>query len=84
MKKLIIALALAGFSAAPVLASSDLEGHCEAYAAENGTDASGCACLAETADADATAELLAVQSEADLEALSDNAKGAIEACFPAA
>ncbi|WP_428407310.1 hypothetical protein [Hyphococcus sp.] len=82
MKKLIIALAVAGFSAAPTLASSDLEGHCEAYAVENGSDASGCSCLAETADADATAELLSVQGPEDLEALSDNAKGAIQACFP--
>ncbi|WP_375201747.1 hypothetical protein [Hyphococcus sp.] len=83
MKKLIAALAVSGFALTPVMAS-ELEGHCEAYAAENSSDASGCSCLAETADADATAELLAVESEADLEGLSDNARGAIEACFPAA
>ena len=82
MKKLIIAIAVAGFSAAPAYASAELEGHCEAYAAENGSDASGCACLAETADADATAELMSVEGPDDLEALSDNARGAIEACFP--
>lgn len=85
MKKLMIAAAAAGFALSPALSpamASELQGHCEAYAAENGTDASGCSCLAETADADATAELMAVTSEADLEALSDNAKGAIQACFP--
>ncbi|MFC2951291.1 hypothetical protein ACFOOP_05085 [Marinicaulis aureus] len=87
MKKLVIALAASGFALSPALTpamASELESHCEAYAAENGTDPSGCSCLAETADADATAELMAVASEADLEALSDNAKGAIQACFPAA
>ena len=81
MKKLIAALAVSGFALTPVMAS-DLEGYCEAYAAENGTDASGCSCLAETADADATAELMGVQSEADIEALSDNAKAAVQACWP--
>ncbi len=81
MKKMTIALALAGFWAAPAYAS-DLEAHCEAYAAENGVDASGCACLAETADADATEELLAVNSPEDVEAVSDSAKEAIAACFP--
>ncbi|PQA88157.1 hypothetical protein [Hyphococcus luteus] len=83
MKKIALALALTGFAMAPAYAG-DLEGHCEAYAEENGTDASGCACLAETADADATEELLAVAAPEDLEGLSDDAKAAIEACFPAA
>lgn len=83
MKKLIIAAAASGLALpfAPAMAS-ELEGHCEAYAAENGSDASGCACLAETADADATAELMSVEGPDDIEALSDNARGAIEACFP--
>ena len=82
MKKLIIAFAAVGFVTTPAFASSELEGHCVTYTEENGGDSSGCACLAETADADATAELLAVASEADIEALSDNAKAAIQACFP--
>jgi hypothetical protein len=83
MKKLIIAAAASGLALAfaPAIAS-ELEGHCEAYAAENGSDASGCACLAETADADATAELMSVEGPEDIESLSDNARGAIEACFP--
>jgi hypothetical protein len=81
MKKLIAALAASGFALAPAFAS-DLEAHCEAYAAENGTDGAGCACLAETADADATAELLAVAGPEDLETLSDGSKEAIAACFP--
>ena len=81
MKKLITALAVAGFALAPAFAS-ELEAHCEAYVSENGGDPSGCSCLAETADADATAELLAVASQADVDALSDDAKSAIAACFP--
>ena len=81
MKKLLIAVAAAGFSLAPALAS-DLESYCVDYVSQNGGDTSGCSCLAETADADATAELLQVQSDADVEALSDNAKAAIAACFP--
>ncbi len=84
MKTIALTLALsAGLALAPAYAG-DLEGHCEAYAAENGSDASGCACLAETADAAATEELLAVASPEDLEGLSDNARGAVEACFPEA
>ncbi len=83
MKKMLIALAIAGFSAAPVMAQ-DLEAGCEAYAAENGTDASGCACLAETADADVAEELMMVAGPEDFDGLSDDAKAAIGACFPAA
>ncbi len=81
MKKMIIAFAALGALTAPGYAS-DLQAHCEAYVAENGGDASGCACLADTADSDAASELMAVASEADIEALSDSAKEAIAACFP--
>ena len=81
MKKLIIALAVCGISA-PAFASSELQSYCEAYVAESGGDVSGCACLGDEADADVAAELLAVQSEADVEGLSDAAKEAIAACFP--
>lgn len=81
MKKTTIARFAAAMLASPAFAS-ELQEHCEAYSAENGGDASGCACLAETADADATAELLAVAGPEDVEALSDNAKSAIAACFP--
>ena len=85
MKKILIAFAAvgaaAGFSLAPAFAG-ELETQCEAYAAENGTDPSGCSCLAETADADATAELMAVQSQADIESLSEGALAAIQACWP--
>lgn len=81
MKKIAIALSVVGFAFAPALAS-ELEAQCEAYAAENGTDPAGCPCLAETADEDAAAELLAVAGPEDIEALSDNAKGAIKACWP--
>lgn len=81
MKRIAIALAAAGWMSAPAFAS-ELETQCEAYAAENGTDPAGCSCLAETADEDAAAELLAVAGPEDIEALSDNAKGAIKACWP--
>ena len=81
MKKLTIALFVAAATLTPALAS-ELEDKCVSYSAENGGDASGCSCLAETADAAATEELLAVQSDEDIEALSDDAKAAIAACFP--
>ena len=81
MKKIITAVVALGLIASPSYAS-DLEASCEAYAAENGTDGSGCGCLAETADASVTEELLTVASEADLEGLSDAAKEAIGTCFP--
>ena len=81
MKKLIAALCAAGLAASPAFAD-DLEAHCESYAAESGGDASGCACLAEAADADMTAELMEVASEADIEGLSDASKEAIAGCWP--
>jgi len=81
MKKMITALAALGFTAMPAFAS-DLEAHCSAYVEANGGDATGCSCLAETADDSATEELMAVTGPEDVEALSDNAKEAIAACFP--
>ena len=83
MRKLILAALVAGFAAAPAVAS-DLEASCVAYNEENGGDASGCSCLADAADASMTEELMAVQSDADIEALSDEAKEAIAACWPGA
>ena len=82
MNKLVIAVSALGLMASPALAGGDLEGYCEGYAAENGTDPSGCACLADAADADMTAELMEVASEADIEGLSDASKEAIAACWP--
>ncbi len=81
MKTLITAASVAGLMLSPAFAS-DLEAHCEAYTTESGGDPSGCACLADAADADMTAELMAVASDADIEALSDASKGAIAACWP--
>lgn len=83
MKKFIAVLCVAGFAASPAFAD-DLEAYCESYAAESGGDASGCACLAEAADADMTAELMEVSSDADIEGLSDAAKEAIASCWPEA
>jgi hypothetical protein len=82
MKKLIIAASALGLMASPALAGDDLEGHCEAYAAENGTDPAGCACLADAADADMTAELMEVASPEDIDGLSEASKEAIGACWP--
>ncbi len=65
----------------PALAE-DLESYCVAYTTEAGGDSSGCSCLAESADADMTAELMTVASEADIEGLSDASKEALDACWP--
>lgn len=82
MKRCAFAALLAGFVVAPT-AASELEDYCVAYTTEKaGGDPSGCACLAEAADDAMTQELLAVQSEADVEALSDASKEAIAACWP--
>lgn len=82
MKKLILAGLFAAASVSPALA--DAEAACEAYAAENGGDASGCACLGEAAAADAelAAALEAISSPEDLEAADDSTKDAIRACYP--
>ncbi|MEZ5893522.1 MAG: hypothetical protein R3C58_10355 [Parvularculaceae bacterium] len=81
MKKLMILTFAAATMLTPAMAS-ELEDKCTAYAQENGTDASGCSCLAETADDAATQELLAVASPEDIQGLSDDAKAAIAACWP--
>ncbi len=82
MKKLLISALAAGLAVSPAFASSDLEAQCVAYTTETGGDPSGCSCLAESADADMTAELMAVASEEDLQALSQPSKDAIAACWP--
>lgn len=80
MKKAMIG----GFIAAMMVSTagaSELQAACEAYAAENDVDAAGCSCLAENADADVTAELLGITSEAELDAVSDATKEVLAACF---
>lgn len=81
MKKLMIAALAAGFVAAPAMAS-ELEDFCVAYTTENDGDPSGCSCLAETADASMTEELMAVASQEDVDNLSDASKEAIASCWP--
>ena len=81
MNKLITAALAAAFIAAPALAS-DLEDYCVAYTQANNGDPSGCTCLAESADDDMTAELLAVASPEDVEGLSQASKDAIASCWP--
>ncbi len=81
MKKLLIGACAAGLMLTPSIAS-ELESQCEAYTTETGGDPSGCGCLAEAADADMTAELMAVASQEDVDALSDASKAAIAACWP--
>jgi len=84
MKKLIVAvIAGAAFAAAPAFAN-EVADQCEAYVAENGGDASGCSCLGEAAESDAslTDAIMAIASPADLEAADDATKEAIRACFP--
>jgi len=80
MKKLIITAIVVGF-AAPAFAS-ELEDYCVDYTTENAGDPSGCSCLAEAADDSMAEELMAVESDADVEALSDASKEAIAACWP--
>ena len=81
MKKLVTAIITAGFAISPALAS-ELEEYCVAYTSENGGDPSGCSCLAESSDDSMAEELMAVQSEEDIEALSEASKAAISACWP--
>lgn len=81
MRMIAAAAMLAAVGAAPA-AASELEDHCVAYTTENAGDPTGCACLADAADEAMTKELLAVASEADVEALSEPSKQAIAACWP--
>lgn len=82
MRKFFIASLAVGLIASPAFASSDLEAHCVAYTTETGGDSSGCSCLAAAADADMTAELMAVASPEDVETLSQASKDAIASCWP--
>lgn len=81
MKKLIITVIVAGFAMAPAIAS-ELEDYCLDYTAANAGDPSGCSCLADSADDSMAEELMSVESDADIEALSDASKEAIAACWP--
>jgi len=83
MKKLIVAVIAGAAFAAPAFAN-EVADQCEAYVAENGGDASGCSCLGEAAESDAslTDAIMAIASPADLEAADDATKEAIRACFP--
>ncbi len=83
MKQLVAIVLGVSFVAAPALAS-DLETQCVAYATETSGDASGCSCLAKAADDGMTEELMAIQSEADLEGLSQASKDAIASCWSGA
>ena len=85
MKKLL----LAGFVSATMIApafAGDVEAQCTAYVEENGGDASGCSCLAESVAGNEAleAEVAAIDSEEALEAASDEVKGVLGACFPKA
>lgn len=81
MKKMMMAGLF--FAATTVTASAnELEKACEAYIAENGGDVSGCSCLAENADDGVTAELLAAESQDDIDAASDATKAVLAICFP--
>jgi len=81
MKKLAIAALAAGLIVSPAFAS-EFEDYCVAYTTESTGDSSGCSCLADAADSAMQEELMAVQSEADIEGLSDASKEAIGACWP--
>lgn len=81
MKKYLIGAIVAGLMTTSAGANG-LEEYCVAYTTENGGDPSGCSCLAEASDDAMAEEMMAVESEADFELLSDASKEAIQACFP--
>lgn len=83
MKKIIALSALAGLLAAPAMANES-QAACEAYVAEHGGDASGCACIGEQAAADpAFAEALAaIDTPEALEAADQATKDKIAICYP--
>lgn len=83
MKKVLLGVLAAGMTAAPAFAS-ELEDYCVAYTTQSAGDPSGCSCLADAADDAMAEELMTVQSEADLETLSDASKEAIAMCWPEA
>ncbi|MEM9170582.1 MAG: hypothetical protein AAGC56_13135, partial [Pseudomonadota bacterium] len=77
----LFALPVAAGTALASPTAEEITAYCEAYAAENGTDASGCGCLGEAAAEDATlAEaIMAIASPADFEAADDATKAAVGA-----
>ncbi len=86
MKKLSLAAFIAAAALAGPALANETEENCKAYAEANGSDASGCPCLGEAADADPAlaSALAAISSPEELEAASDETKAAIAACFPEA
>jgi len=82
MKKLLIAVSALGLAASPAFAGGDLEEYCVNYTTENDSDPAGCACLAEAADGAMAEELMTVESDEDIEMLSEASKEAIAACWP--
>ena len=81
MRKLALAGFIAGLAFSPAMAG-DFETFCVDYVTANGGDSSGCSCLADASDDDMAAEMMAIESDADIEALSDASKEAIASCFP--
>ena len=77
--------ALFRIALAPSVADDIAEG-CKAFAAENGTDASGCNCLGAAAAEDDTLfeALLTIEAADDMEALKPDHRAAVDACFPTA
>ncbi|HPE32889.1 MAG TPA: hypothetical protein PLV61_16965 [Parvularculaceae bacterium] len=85
MHKLIALSALAAVLAGPAFAN-ETQAQCEAYVAENGGDASGCACLGDLADSDPgfASAIAAIQSPEDLDAADQSTKDKIAVCYPPA
>jgi len=84
MKKITTSIIAGVFALTGSALANEFEDHCVAITTDSGGDSSGCSCLAAAADGDAdmTAELLSVTSEAEIENLSADAQGAIAACWP--
>lgn len=83
MKFVAAAALAASFAAAPAFAN-ETEDFCVAFASGNGWDTSPCSCVGEVgeANADVKAEVLALVSPEDTDAMSDATKQALSVCFP--
>lgn len=76
--------ALAGPMSGALASGDEIADGCKAFAAENGTDASGCDCLGKAAADDPALfeELMLIASREDMDAAPPFVREAVAACFP--
>lgn len=83
MKKLLFAASCAVMMTSPALADEAFISKCEAFQAEIGADPSGCSCMAEAAASEGVAdEFMSLETEADIENLSEDAQAVAASCYP--